>query len=75
MSPGQAALEHGTGTLADLLADARAIPKAAYGASRASSSRASRAGLRGIIDLTEPAIRIAIAIPEAAAMAFADYLR
>ena len=67
MAPRHATLEHGTGTLADLIADARAIPKAAYGASRAAANR--------VIDLTEPAVRAVLVIPEAAATAFADYLR
>jgi hypothetical protein len=70
MAPGQTTLEYGTGTLADLLADARAIPKAAYGASRR------------VIDLAEPARQAVLTIPAAAATlvehaehAFADYLR
>jgi hypothetical protein len=67
MAPGQAALEYGTGTLSDLLADARAIPKAAYGASRAASQR--------VIDLAAPAERLVLAIPAAAASLVADYLR
>lgn len=78
MTPRHATLEPGTGTLADLIADARAIPKAAFGASRG----ASRAVTQGVIDLTEPAVRAVLVIPEAAAslmkdaeQAFADYLR
>jgi len=74
MAPRNAALEHGTGTLADLVADARAIPKAAYGVSRAAS--------RKVIDLAEPARRAVISIPDSAAdlmhraeHTFADYLR
>ncbi|HEX3705588.1 MAG TPA: hypothetical protein VHV76_03070 [Mycobacteriales bacterium] len=74
MTPRHATLEHGTGTLADLVADARAIPMAAYGVSRAASKR--------VIDLTEPAQRAVLTIPAAAASliergehAFADYLR
>ncbi|HVT20735.1 MAG TPA: hypothetical protein VHE57_05045 [Mycobacteriales bacterium] len=71
---GHAALEHGTGTLAELIADARAIPAAAFGVSRAAS--------RQVIDLTAPARRAVIHIPDSAAdlmhraeHAFADYLR
>jgi len=67
-------MEHGSGTLAELVADARAIPKAAYVVSRAAS--------RKIIDLAEPARRTVITIPDAAAdlmhraeHTFADYLR
>ena len=74
MAPRHAALEHGTGTLADLVADARAIPKMAFGVSRAAS--------RQVIDLTEPARRAVITIPEATAhlmhraeQTFSDYLR
>jgi hypothetical protein len=69
-----AALEHGTGTLADLIADARAIPAAAFGVSKSATRR--------VIDLTQPARDLVIAIPEAtvtfmkdAEHAFADYLR
>ncbi|HEX3897826.1 MAG TPA: hypothetical protein VHW74_01530 [Mycobacteriales bacterium] len=65
MSPGQATLEHGTGTLADLIADALAIPAAAYGVSKYATTR--------VIELVEPARSLVIAIPEAAATAFADY--
>lgn len=74
MAPRHAALEHGTGTLADLVADARAIPKMAFGASKASA--------RKVIELTEPARDLVIRIPDTAAdlvnraeHAFADYLR
>jgi len=73
-TPGHAALEPGTGTLADLIADARAIPKAAFGISRAAS--------RKVVDLTEPARQAVITIPDSAVdlmhraeHAFADYLR
>jgi hypothetical protein len=66
MAPRHAALEAGTGTLADLIADARAIPAAAFGVSKCAT--------RQVIDLTEPARRAVIAIPSAAASAFADYL-
>jgi hypothetical protein len=61
-----ASLEAGTGTLADLIADARAIPAAAYAVSRCATKQ--------VIDLVEPARSLVIAIPEAAAAAFADYL-
>jgi hypothetical protein len=74
MTPRHAALEAGTGTLADLIADARAIPAAAFGVSKHATRR--------VLDLTEPARRAVIAIPEAtvsfaeaAEHAFADYLR
>jgi hypothetical protein len=67
MSPGQATLEHGTGTLADLISDALAIPAAAYGVSKCATQR--------VIDLAQPARQLLVAIPEAAASAFADYLR
>ncbi|HVW81074.1 MAG TPA: hypothetical protein VHB69_09070 [Mycobacteriales bacterium] len=61
MSPRHLALEHGSDTLADLVADARAIPAAAYGAGKR------------VIDLAEPARAMVIAIPEATAAAFADF--
>jgi hypothetical protein len=74
MSPGQQALEHGTGTLADLIADARAIPAAAYGVQKKAAER--------VIDLVPRPREVVIRIPEAAAdlmhraeQAFADYLR
>ena len=69
-----ATLEPGSGTLADLVADAQAIPKAAFGVSRAASKR--------VIDLVHPARELIITIPDAAVsfvkdaeQAFADYLR
>ncbi|HWC34297.1 MAG TPA: hypothetical protein VG650_05650 [Mycobacteriales bacterium] len=68
-----ASLEHGTGTLADLVADARAIPAAAFGVPRQAAKR--------VIDLVEPARDLVIRIPDAAVNlmrdaehAFADYL-
>ncbi|HWA66930.1 MAG TPA: hypothetical protein VG899_11235, partial [Mycobacteriales bacterium] len=64
--PRHAALEAGTGTLADLIADARAIPAAAYGVSKSATKQ--------VIDLTAPARAWVVAIPDAAATAFADYL-
>jgi hypothetical protein len=74
MAPRHAALEHGTGTLADLVADARAIPKAAYGVPKKAAGR--------VIDLVEPARELVIRIPDAAVdlmhraeHTFADYLR
>ncbi|MGN6473135.1 MAG: hypothetical protein ACTHK4_05740 [Mycobacteriales bacterium] len=74
MTSRHAALEHGSGTLADLVADARAIPVAAFAVSKAARRR--------VIDLTAPARDMVIAIPEAtvsfvkdAEHAFADYLR
>jgi hypothetical protein len=73
-APGHAPLEPGTGTLADLVADARAIPAAAFALSRGAT--------RKVIDLTEAGRHAVIAIPEATATfmkdaehAFADYLR
>ncbi len=74
MAARHAALEHGSGTLADLVADARAIPVAAFAVSKAARRR--------VIDLVEPARELVISIPEAtvsfvkdAEHAFADYLR
>jgi hypothetical protein len=74
VTPRHAALEPGSGTLADLVADAKAIPASAYAAGRGAGKR--------VIDLTKPAKRAVIAIPEttaafvaAAEHAFADYLR
>lgn len=69
-----AALEPGTGTLADLVEDARAIPAAAFALPKQAARR--------VIDLAEPARELAVRIPEAAIdlmrdaeHAFADYLR
>jgi hypothetical protein len=74
MAARHAALEHGSGTLADLVADARAIPAAAFAVSKLAKRR--------VVDLVEPAREMVIAIPEAtvsfvkdAEHAFADYLR
>ncbi|HVV75848.1 MAG TPA: hypothetical protein VHC43_07415 [Mycobacteriales bacterium] len=74
MAPRHAALEHGTGTLADLVADARAIPAAAFGVQKKAAVR--------VIDLVEPARDFVIRIPDAAVdlmhraeHTFADYLR
>jgi hypothetical protein len=74
MAPRNAALEHGSGTLADLVADARAIPAAAFAVSKLAKRR--------VVDLAGPARDKVIAIPEAtvsfmkdAEHAFADYLR
>ena len=74
MAPRNAALEHGTGTLADLIADARAIPAAAFGV--------SKLAVRRVVDLTETGHAVVVAIPESTATfikdaehAFAAYLR
>ena len=68
-----AALEPGTGTLADLVADARAIPAAAFGVPKQAAAR--------VLELVEPARELVIRIPDAAVnlmrdaeQAFADYL-
>jgi hypothetical protein len=69
-----AALEHGSGTLAELVADARAIPRAAFGVQRKAAER--------VIDLIPQPRELVIRIPDAAVdlmhraeHAFADYLR
>jgi predicted Rdx family selenoprotein len=68
-----AALEPGTGTLADLVADARAIPAGAFALPKQTAKR--------VVELVEPARDVVVRIPDAAVdlmrdaeQAFADYL-